>query len=155
MRRFLFCWSITVALTACVSSPPTPVVPEDPAAAKLQAVAEEVAHVLAQLAELQQAAIPKPTTYAIPSSGPLTVPVTLTWEGPPEPLLSLLADLIGYDFRALGKPPLTADSVTLEVRRRPAWTVLEDIGWQLGTRATVVVNEPIREIQLIYAGQQP
>ena len=83
------------------------------------------------------------------------MPVTLTWEGPPEPLLSMLADLIGYDFRALGKPPLTADSVTLEVRGRPAWTVLEDIGWQLGTRATVVVNEPIREIQLIYAGQQP
>lgn len=155
MRRFLFCCSMTVVLSACASSPPVPVVPEDPAVAKLQAVAEEVAQVLRQLAELQQADTSKPTTYAIPSSGPLTLPVTLTWEGPPEPLLSLLADLIGYDFRALGKPPLTADSITLEVRRRPAWTVLEDIGWQLGTRASVAVNEPIREIQLIYAGQQP
>jgi len=33
--------------------------------------------------------------------------------------------------------------------------VLEDIGWQLGSRATVVVHEGHREIQLIYIGQQP
>lgn len=155
IRNPLFVNLAAAILAGCVTSRPALIVGEDPAVAKLQSAAEEVHQSLQQLAELQQAATKKPTTYAVPQSGPLTLPVTLKWDGPPEPVLSLLADMIGYDFRAVGKPPLTSHIVGVEVRHRPAWSVLEDIGWQLGDRTTVVVNEPVREIQLVYEGQLP
>lgn len=150
----IVCLSVAT-LVGCASPRPAPIVGDDPAVARLQATAAEVRQSLQQLAELQQAATIKPTTYAVPQSGPLTLAVTLKWDGPPEPVLGLLADMIGYDFRAVGKPPLTSHVVGVEVRHEPAWSVLEDIGWQLGERATVVVNEPIREIQLVYEGHQP
>jgi defect-in-organelle-trafficking protein DotD len=144
-----------VMLVSCVTSkgPSQPVV--DPAITKLQVTADEVSKVLRQLSEAQQASAPKPIAYSVPQSGPLAQAVTLSWAGPPEPVLRVLADMMGFQFRAVGKPPLSADIVTIEVRRQAAWSVLEDVGYQLGARATVVVNEARREIQLVYMGQQP
>ncbi len=142
-------------LASCATRQPPPHPIEDPAIEKLQAAATEVAQSLQQLAQTQRAATPRPATYAVPQSGPLAQAVTLSWAGPPEPVLRLLATLIGYDFRTVGKAPLTPDVVNIEVQRRAAWSLLEDIGWQLGDRATVVVDERLRGIQLIYIGQQP
>jgi defect-in-organelle-trafficking protein DotD len=154
MRPYWLVGTLTVMIAACATRVPSRPV-TDPTIAKLQATADEVSQSLRQLAETQQAAKPVPPAYPVPQSGPLAQAITLSWAGPPEPVLRLLADMIGYEFRAIGKPPLAADVVTIEARRLVAWSVLEDIGWQLGTRATVVVNEGHREIQLIYVGQQP
>jgi defect-in-organelle-trafficking protein DotD len=154
MRPYWLVVTLTLMLAACATQvAPKPAV--DPTMVKLQATAEEVSQSLRQLAETQQAAKPWQSAYPMPQSGPLAQAITLSWAGPPEPVLRVLADMIGYEFRAVGKPPLTADVVTLEARRVAAWTVLENIGWQLGSRATVVVNEGHREIQLVYIGQQP
>lgn len=154
MRQYWLVGTLTLLIAACASRVPTRPI-ADPTMAKLQATADEVSESLRQLAETQQAARPAQPAYPVPQAGPLARAITLSWAGPPEPVLRVLADMIGYDFRAIGKPPLTADVITIEARRRPSWTVLEDIGWQLGSRATVVVNEGHREIQLVYIGQQP
>ena len=155
MRPYWLVGTLTVMLVACATSkgPTQPVV--DPAITKLQATADEVSTTLRQLAEAQQATGPRPNTYAVPQTGPLAQAVTLSWAGPPEPVLRILASMTGFQFRAVGKPPLSPDIVTIEVRHQAAWSVLEDVGYQLGTRATVVVNEVQREVQLVYVGQQP
>jgi hypothetical protein len=155
MRPYWLVGPLSVMLASCVmpKGPSQPAV--DPAITKLQATADEVSGVLRQLSEAQQASAPKPVAYSVPQSGPLAQAVTLSWAGPPAPVLRVLADMTGFQFRAVGKPPLSPDIVTIEVRRQAAWSVLEDIGYQLGTRATVVVNEARREIQLMYMGQQP
>jgi hypothetical protein len=144
-----------VMLVSCVTPKGSSQPLVDPAITKLQVTADEVSKVLRQLSEAQQASAPKPISYSVPQSGPLAQAVTLSWAGPPEPVLRVLADMMEFQFRAVGKPPLSPDIVTIEVRRQAAWSVLEDIGYQLGTRATVVVNEARREIQLVYVGQQP
>ena len=154
MRPYWLVGTLTLLIAACATRIPSQPA-ADPAIAKLQATADEVSQSLRQLAETQQAARPAQPAYPVPQSGPLSQAITLSWAGPPEPVLRVLAGMIGYEFRAIGKPPLTADVVTIEARRLAAWSVLEDIGWQLGSRATVVVNEGHREIQLIYVGQQP
>src|SRR5581483_4403398 len=150
MRPYWLVGPLSVMLVSCVTPQPSRQPPVDPAITKLQDTADEVSKVLRQLSEAQQASAPKTIAYSVPQTGPLAQGVTLSWAGPPEPVLRVLADMMGYQFRAAGKPPLSLDIVTIEVRRQAAWSVLEDIGYQLGTRGTVVVNEARREIQLIY-----
>lgn len=144
-----------LTIGCATSNQPIKIVGEDPAVVKLQKTAADIHQSVQQLAELQQAATPRPKTYSVPQSGPLSTQVTIAWNGPPEPVLDMLADMIGYDFRKVGKRPHTTLIVGVEARNVPAWNILEDIGWQLWASGTVVVDETTREIQLIYKGVTP
>lgn len=97
----------------------------------------DAAESLRRLSLVEQARTP-PADIEIDSvPRELTQPQTLDYVGPVEPVLRTLAGLVGYDFVTVGDPPaqdLVVDVIAVD---RPAYRILQDVGLQLGSRATV------------------
>lgn len=66
--------------------------------------------------------------------------LTLRWTGPVAPLLSRLADEAGYGFEFEG--PLPASGITIRITKyqRSIKQLIDEVGMQLGARATIQVD---------------
>lgn len=128
--------------------PPAP----DPAQAKLAEAASSVSRSLVSLAEIEQASLPPPKNYSPPDPATYGMAnlVSIDWGGPVEPLVAQIAASSGYKIRVLGNPPAVPVMVFLSVKNVPLGNVLRDIGFQVNTKATVVVFPRNKVIELRY-----
>lgn len=82
----------------------------------------------------------------------LMTPITLNWVGPLEPAAKILAEISGYRLTVVGRPPNQPRVVTLMAHDEPVIHVVENLGWQAGEKIGVVLNEPMRELRVVYEG---
>jgi defect-in-organelle-trafficking protein DotD len=76
--------------------------------------------------------------------------VSLRWSGPVAPALIAVAGDVGYVFSTIGREPPSPIIVTVKAENEPAFKVLQDIGLQAGSRASVAVDIQNRRVELRY-----
>lgn len=81
--------------------------------------------------------------------------VSLEWSaGAVAPAVKVIADQLNYKFIETGAKPAVAITVDIHAKDKPIYLILEDIGWQVGKRADVVVNTDHRTVEVRYAPQR-
>lgn len=121
--------------------------------ASLAEASYSVSRSMVDLAEVAEAAHPRPNVPPPPAPasygmGGLT---SIDWSGPVEPLLKQIAAAANYRLLRLGTPPAIPVIVTVYQKNAMLGDVLRDVGYQCGRRATVVVYPDNRVIELRYA----
>lgn len=128
----------------------------------LRTVAKSIREKNKQLAileqeKLRQDGVIPPAQREQKHSRNLEKKLTLHWSAEVEPLLAVITKDIGY--KAFGPkyiegvPPLNKSLVSVNVTQESAYEVLKDIGWQLGTKAKLVVDDHQKTVRLIYLGE--
>ena len=151
MARISACGAVIACvftvLTGCAT------VPERNDVVVLDQIHSSAARIERQLTALSAARAPQVTAYPQPTSGPLADPITLSWSGPMEPAVQSVADLIGFRVRHTGRPPTLPILVRVRVHNTAAFSVLQTLGWQAGTRAGLVVVPARRVIDIVYVAR--
>ena len=124
---------------------------QDPAIAALDKTANRVAHQL-QLLNATKHSPKHSHIYPIPHQGPMAQRITLTWAGPIRPAVKSVAQLVGYHFKVSGRAPATDIIVNVHATGKPAFAVLQNLGWQAGSGAGIVVRPGRKLIMLVYQG---
>lgn len=128
----------------------------DPISLRLAEAAERASTALDQLASIEQVRTPGADLAPIVNASPgMRQPITLSWVGPVEPIAQRLAERARYSFGAIGNSPPTPVIVNLNVEQVPIIEVLRDIGLQVGTRATVLVDSRRQRVELRYEDAKP
>jgi hypothetical protein len=149
-------WLILSA--GCAKPPQAPPAPTktDPAIVELNMAAKSIHEDLNMLSRIRQeeTGIHKDVrAYKTPPQDvDVSQPMTLNWSGPLEPAVQLVAQKVGYRFKVIGAAPAQPVLVSLTAKDKPAFEVLEDIGWQAGKQVGVVLNQELKELQVIYLG---
>jgi defect-in-organelle-trafficking protein DotD len=73
--------------------------------------------------------------------------------GPLAPVVQVLASRAGYQFVETGKLPAQPVLVRLDATERPLIEILQDVGLQAGSRATVIPDIGQRQIEVRYAAE--
>jgi defect-in-organelle-trafficking protein DotD len=76
--------------------------------------------------------------------------MSVDWTGPVEPLLSRLAARAGYTYKQMGWVPAIPMTVKVDVKNRPIYETLRDIGLQIGSRGSLLVDSNRQAIELNY-----
>ena len=77
--------------------------------------------------------------------------ITISWNGPVEPLIKKLAARAGYSFQSMGAAPPVPVVVSVDVENMPVIDVLRSTGLQLGVRADLRVDGANRMVEIHYA----
>lgn len=152
-RRFLIGVSVGLAiLTGCARDIRRP--PPDPATLAINTVALRIQRELTALRRIQQSQTPPIHAYPIPP-GALSTPIQLRWSGRLLPAARAVVTLIGHDwtFRVVGRRPTNPTIVRIDAVRRPAFAVLESLGWQAGRRAGITINRKQRIVEVVYVSR--
>lgn len=140
----------TVLIVSCcllaVSCAKKPLVqestPSDFVTVTLGGAAEKAHNELAMLAKLRgqgmQPLLPPPD----PALGQ---PVAISWTGPADGALKQICLKVGYRYREIGKPSAQPLVVVVQGSDRAAYTLIEDIAWQIQPQAVVQID-PIGRI---------
>ena len=149
---YIFTMLTLTVLTGCAQEKPVPM-ERDSTLKKIQKSAAGIHNELKQLNQIQiKTEGQRAPILSSPTTGPLSEKVTLRWAGPITGVTEMLADMIGFKFETLGTPPARDKIVNLNAMERPAFDVLQDIGWQAGEKIGLVVDEQSRVIKLAYMG---
>ena len=92
-------------------------------------------------------------SYNKPKKGPLTKKISLEWSGDAEKALRKIAKKIKFKFEVTGRKPINLNHIIISSKKQPAIEVIEDIGWQAGSRLGVLTNNNKKIIKVIYAEQ--
>lgn len=147
----LVCCIALAGLAGCASAPQN-TGPTDPVLDALNRKAVQVTRLLGIIASSTQTDAVQPKIYPIPHTGPLSRLVNLQWYGSLDAAARSIALLIGYQFEVVGQPPASPMLVAVDAHERPAYAVLQDIGWQGGKQAVVVVRPEKHLIEVVYNG---
>ena len=118
------------------------------------ALQKSMSNVDAEMAELGQmdpnmvAAAPAPAPAVLPD--PLQKTVSFTWNGPLDQAVSKLALSVGYTFYVTAPPNSQPIDVSISVSSETAYQVLQALGNQAGTKATVAVDPLHHQVQVIH-----
>lgn len=124
----------------------------DPVALRLASAVDRASSALQTLASVEQARNPSAAVQAVPNAPQeLRRTVSLTWNGPIEPLARQLADRAGYALEVNGDMPPAPLVVSIQARQKSVVEVLRDMGLQAGQRANIVVDTDRRIVELNYA----
>ena len=85
-----------------------------------------------------------------PPNSPLSKKITLTWHGPIESVVHVLASAVQYKVNIVGKGPVQPIMVSMDAQDEDVYKVIENIGWQTGDDVALVRDDRRREIKLIY-----
>ena len=85
-----------------------------------------------------------------PYAGPLAKPVMFSWVGPAIPAIRTVAELIDFQLEVQGHLSKVSPIIRIDAKKRPALSVLEDIGWQCGPSMGVVVRESEKTIYVFF-----
>lgn len=159
-NKYLFRFFVTCLLGvqfACSTIPAEPIVSQ--LDASIEKATQDIQASLKLLANTQNALASKSLTPAqIIQANATTnnVPprmnekLTLHWEGPIEPAVKTAASAAGYEFRATGQPAIPPVIVRLSADQKPIIQILEDIGLQAGSAATVDIVTQTKVVYLRY-----
>lgn len=158
----LLMMTLALALSGCTSStskiqPDNSIEKEDPTILAIKNGTDRIHNELVKLAKYQQqknhSNISKAQLYEPPKSGPMSEPVTLTWTGPIDKILAMLAKMADYEFPTpLGTPHFRDIIVKVDVVDTPIFKVIEDIGWQAGDKTAVILDMDRKVLRLAYQG---
>lgn len=122
--------------------------PADFVATTLGAAAEQAHGDLAMLAKLRgqgvQPILPPPD----PS---LERPLSVSWTGPASGVLKEICLMVGYRYEEMGKPTAQQLPVVINGLNKPAYTLLEDVAWQVQPQAMVRVDAVNHVITLAHS----
>lgn len=153
--RFLSIVCISFGLTACAGLPksdPQIVASPDRVTLRLAEAADRATKAMETLAEVEQAKSPAPIAQRLDDVPPeLKRTVTIAWTGPVAPLAKAMADRASYRFVELGDVPPVPAVVHVDVVNRSVIDILRDIGLQMGSRGSVVVDAISRTVEVNYA----
>lgn len=150
MQRKIFLLTLLITAIGCASG--EKIKKPDPAIKELNRVAVSIQSDLEKLSRLKQAEYQKVKLYDPPESGPLAKKITLSWSGPLDKALEVIAGKVGFNFRVRGKPPASPVLVNMDRMKTPVFEVLEDLGWKAG-KHRVSVDAEKKVIQLTYFGE--
>lgn len=139
---------VLVTLAGCATAPPDR--HEVVVFEQINASAARIEH---QLTALDASRAPDVKAYPAPTSGPLASQITLSWSGPLEPAVQSVADLIGYHVRHTGRRPILPILVRIHAMHKTAFSILQNLGWQSGTRAGLVVVPSRHVIDIVYVAR--
>lgn len=146
----LFCCLLAVS---CSKNPPVQQqasAPSDFVTVTLGGAAEKAHGELAMLAKLRgqglQPLLPPPDPV-------LGQPLSISWTGPAEGALKEICLQVGYRYREIGTPSAQPLVVVVQGADRAAYTLVEDIAWQVQPQAVVSVDPIGRVITLARTGK--
>lgn len=155
MKRGLVALLLGSALLAGCAAPLHPV-PTTVASAGMPnpetALQKSMTDVDSEMAELGQmdpntvAATPAPTVLP----DPLQKTVSFTWNGPLDQAVSKVALSVGYTFYVTAPQNAQPINVSISVSSETAYQVLQALGTQAGTKATVEVDPLHHQVQVIH-----
>lgn len=135
-----------VLLTACASrQKETVTAPADFVAVSLGGAAEKAHGELATLAKLRGQGIQPILPPPDPS---LAVPVSISWTGPAMGALKEICLKVGYRYQEIGTPSAQELIVVVQGADRSAYSLIEDVAWQVQPQAVVRVDPFNRIITL-------
>lgn len=141
-----------VAACAPVMSKPQIAASPDKVSLLLADAADRASTALETLAAVEQARSPGVAVAPIENAPPeLKRAMTISWNGPVEPIARKLADRAGYSFQTVGAAPPVAVVVNVNVENMPVIDILRSIGLQLGVRADIRVDAENRMVEVHYA----
>lgn len=143
--------AMTLLLCACSSVKPSTPPPE---IVQLNKTAQKISTQIQVLRATTQATSHKnDRIYPIPQSGAMATQITLDWSGPLVPAVKSVAQLVGYHFEGtIGTPPPSPILVDVSAHKKPAFAVLQNIGWQAGKSVGVIVKPSKKLIAVTYNG---
>jgi len=150
--------TVLAAMSGCAKPPQAvPGPPEtDPAIVELSRAADSIhkdLNLLSRIRQEESGVHEQVKAYKTPpANSRISEPITLSWSGPLEPAVEVVARKVGYNFRVIGSAPSQPVLVNLRATDKPAFEILEDMGWQAGDKAGVVLNQEQKELQIIYLG---
>lgn len=106
--------------------------------------------VTAEMAELGGVTPPSALPPTLPA--PLQKTVSLTWNGPLDQAVSQVALSIGYTFYVTAPPNAQPLDVRISAVSLPAYQVLQMLGGQAGSLATVAVDPLHHQVEVIHHG---
>lgn len=140
---FLYTLPMVVAVAGC-ATPPVTEMPQTAVANELQRAAMDAKAAQWQLAAIQQA---KTGTGLLENNGILTTPrgldgpVSISWVGPYQQLVTTVAQQTGYGFEINGNAPVNPIIVRVHAEQIPAIVVLRDASWQVRDRASLEIDD--------------
>ena len=149
--------AIAFLLSACATTPQTPLRPNNNASVAAETSLAEASYAVSRsivdLAETSQAANPSPPMAEPPSPASYGMggSAAIDWSGPVKPLLQQIANAAHYRLRIVGTEPAIPVLVTVYQKNALLGDILRDVGYQCGTRASVVLFPESRVIELRYA----
>ena len=76
-----------------------------------------------------------------PPNSPMNKKITLTWYGPIESVVHVLASAVQYKVNIVGKPPAQPVMVSMDAVDQDVYKVIENIGWQTGDDVALVRDD--------------
>ena len=151
MMKRVFLTGVSVGLAILTGCARDVRPPPDPAALAINTVAIRIQREITALRRIQQSQTPKVHAYRIPA-GALSTPMQFRWSGRLLPAARAVVTLIGHHwtFRVVGRRPTNPTIVRIDATRRPAFAVLESLGWQAGRRAGITINQERRIVEVVY-----
>jgi hypothetical protein len=102
------------------------------------------------LNNLRQANSVYPVEHLAIPKGELGQKMSLSWSGPAHEPVKMIAKTLGWEYRVVGRRPADPLFVHIRAVNQPVFSVIEDIGTQMGTRAGIELNEVERLIVVDY-----
>lgn len=149
MRKVMIFIVMVLAATGCATQP-APAQP-DPSLEALKAAARQIEQELRQLVLLQTGNKQQGGLRAVlPKDGPLGKSTTMQWAGPIGPAVKQIAKQIRYKYRVIGAAPAAPITVSIDVTKEKAYTVLDSIAWQAAGKAQLLVDPLKKQLTLAY-----
>lgn len=118
---------------------------------RLAEAAERAASALDNISRVEQAQRPSPPVDDYSMAPPeLQEPVSITWTGPAEQLLTTLATRVGYGFRSVGAAPVAPLIVRVDEYQQPLIKLIKSASLQVTGKADVVVDASRQIVELRY-----
>ncbi len=116
----------------------------------LEHAAIRISASLSTLSSINAAAHPHFKLTPAPLSGPLTMKMSLNWDGTVSQALQEISSVVGYQYINAGPSPSQPLLVDIHQNDVTAFSLLQNIGAQLGTQANVVIDANTKTLRLEY-----
>lgn len=135
-----------------VTASSVPATGDRAAQAQIAQAAKSVDKSLAQLSAIQVATHPGTKMNAPVSAPGMNRVVSLSWNGPVEPLLSKVAAKANYRLSVLGTSPAIPALVNVSARNQSLAAIVRNVSYQVSAKARVAVYPNKHLIELRYIG---
>lgn len=156
MKKLCLYGAILIGVASLAGCSSTPKIDPQLAAinASLNSAAQSASVSLQQLSAVERAQHPQTDSLPFASihDPALDQLILARWYGPVEPLLSMVAVKVGYQFQVYGKKPAVPILVEIDDQGNlvPALNVLRNVSLQAGTKATILIYTKQKVISLRY-----
>jgi defect-in-organelle-trafficking protein DotD len=156
-NKLTMLFMVSVCLLSACSTPifkkPPYNAPSDDASIKLAEAANSVSDSMLKMARVEKTVNPPSTgnVHAIPDAPSLQTRASVDWSGPIGELTGRIAKAAHYKLRVLGESPSVPVLISLDVNNETLASILRNIDYQAGKKASIHVYPKLKVIELRYA----